>query len=301
MFYVNVRIVCSTLLNRLRIRKDQKMNKTFNTRSMIFTIYGDYIRHYGGIIWIGSLIRLLEEFGHNEQSVRAAVSRMRSQGWIESERRGNHSYYFLTERGEARMDEASKRIYKTKLPAWDGKWRMLIYTIPEEKRHLRDQLRRELGWSGFGLLSNSCWITPNPLEKEVNRMVEKYEIGPYVSFFNADYLGFNNEQHLVKTCWDLDEINNEYVHFINTYKQKFEQDLSALKQGELSIGSCFVKRTLLVHEYRKFLFIDPSLPRKLLPKKWLGDSADELFAKYNKMLAKPAKMFFESVYELGEN
>lgn len=268
-----------------------------NTRSMIFTIYGDYIRHYDGIIWIGSLIHLLKEFGHNEQSVRAAVSRMRSQGWIESERRGNHSYYYLTERGIARMDEASKRIYKTKLPAWDGKWRMLIYTVPEENRHLRDQLRKELGWSGFGPLSNSCWITPNPLEEEVNRMIKKYEVDPYVSFFKADYLGFSDEHHLVKKCWDLEEVNNRYEQFIHTYEKKYEQDQVALKKGELSDGSCFVKRTMLVHEYRKFLFIDPSLPRQLLPEMWLGDSADELFANYNKMLDKPAKRFFESAYD----
>ena len=66
-----------------------------NTQSMIFTIYGDYIRHYGNKIWIGSLIRLLKEFGHNEQSVRVAVSRMMKQGWIDSEKKGNKSYYFL--------------------------------------------------------------------------------------------------------------------------------------------------------------------------------------------------------------
>ena len=70
-----------------------------NTQSMIFTIYGDYIRNYGNKIWIGSLIQLLKEFGHNEQGVRVAVSRMMKQGWIQSEKKGNKSYYFLTDRG----------------------------------------------------------------------------------------------------------------------------------------------------------------------------------------------------------
>lgn len=104
-----------------------------NTQSMIFTIYGDYIRHYGNKIWIGSLIRLLKEFGHHEQSVRVAISRMMKQGWLESEKKGNKSYYFLTTRGEARMEEAAIRIFKLKPNDWDGKWRMLMYTIPEEK------------------------------------------------------------------------------------------------------------------------------------------------------------------------
>ena len=125
-----------------------------NTQSMIFTIYGDYIRNYGSKIWIGSLIRLLKEFGHNEQGVRVAVSRMVKQGWIQSEKQGNKSYYFLTDRGVQRMDEAANRIYKMKPNEWDGKWRILMYTIPEDKRQLRDDLRKELLWSGFGSFSS---------------------------------------------------------------------------------------------------------------------------------------------------
>lgn len=158
-----------------------------NTRSMIFTLYGDYISHYGNEIWIGSLIRLLEEFGHNEQSVRAAISRMGKQGWLTSVKRGNKSYYSLTPMGVARIEEASRRIFKLHPSKWDGKWRMLMYTIPEEKRSIRDELRKELIWSGFGMLLNGCWISPNDLEKEVNLLIEKYEIKPYVHFFVSGY------------------------------------------------------------------------------------------------------------------
>ncbi|SET53226.1 transcriptional regulator, PaaX family [Oceanobacillus limi] len=275
------------------------MEKQFNTRSMIFTLYGDYIRHYGNEIWIGSLIRLLKEFGHNEQSVRAAISRMSKQGWVQSEKRGNKSYYSLTERGKLRMEEASKRIYKSETPTWDGAWRMLVYTIPEEKRHLRDELRKELVWSGFGLLSNSCWITPNPLEEQVHSLIDKYEIGSYVSFFRATYEGMSTNKELVEKCWDLENMNERYSQFIQEYSQKYILDKNKLEKGEMSDGICFVECALLVHEYRKFLFIDPSLPQELLPDKWLGDSAATLFNDYYQMLAKPAKHFFESVFEQG--
>ncbi|TQS72003.1 phenylacetic acid degradation operon negative regulatory protein PaaX [Ornithinibacillus gellani] len=276
------------------------MEKQFNTRSMIFTLFGDYIRHYGNVIWIGSLIRLLEEFGHNEQAVRAAVSRMSKQGWVQSERRGNKSYYSLTERGQARMEEASKRIYQSEAPEWDGTWRMLIYTIPEEKRHLRDELRKELVWSGFGLLSNSCWITPNPLEEQITRLLDKYNIHPYVSFFKASYEGMETPASLVQKCWDLEEVNAKYAQFIQEYSQKYIIEKNKIEKGEMSDGSCFVTCALLVHEYRKFLFIDPSLPKELLPEEWLGDSAASLFQDYYNVLATPAKRFFETVFERGE-
>ncbi|MFE5427480.1 MULTISPECIES: phenylacetic acid degradation operon negative regulatory protein PaaX [Bacillaceae] len=268
-----------------------------NTQSMIFTIYGDYIRNYGNKIWIGSLIRLLKEFGHNEQGVRVAVSRMVKQGWIQSEKQGNKSYYFLTDRGVQRMDEAANRIYKMKPNEWDGKWRILMYTIPEDKRQLRDDLRKELLWSGFGSFSSGCWISPNDLEKQINRLIEKYDINEYVDFFISEYKGPKENQSLVEKSWHLEEIENKYEEFIEKYSKQFIVHQSIINRGEMSDADCFVERTNLVHEYRKFLFIDPGLPKELLPSKWNGNHAALLFSQYYQVLAEPASRFFESVFQ----
>ena len=268
-----------------------------NTQSMIFTIYGDYIRNYGSKIWIGSLIRLLKEFGHNEQGVRVAVSRMVKQGWIQSEKQGNKSYYFLTDRGVQRMDEAANRIYKMKPNEWDGKWRILMYTIPEDKRQLRDDLRKELLWSGFGSFSSGCWISPNDLEKQINRLIEKYDIDEYVDFFISEYKGPKENQSLVEKSWQLEEIENKYEEFIEKYSKQFIVHQSIIGRGEMSDADCFVERTNLVHEYRKFLFIDPGLPKELLPSKWNGNHAALLFSQYYQVLAEPASRFFESVFQ----
>ncbi|MGF2614961.1 phenylacetic acid degradation operon negative regulatory protein PaaX [Rossellomorea vietnamensis] len=270
-----------------------------NTRSMIFTLYGDYIRHYGNKIWIGSLIKLLREFGHNDQAVRAAISRMNKQGWVQSEKQGNKSYYSLTERGLKRMEEAAQRIFKLQTEKWDGQWRILMYTIPEEIRNVRDELRKELVWSGFGTLSNSCWISPNNLDKQVYDLIEKYDIKQYVDFFIAKYDGPNEDQHIIGKSWDLQEINDRYAEFISEYSQKFIIDKNKIEKGEMTEAQCFVERTKLIHEYRKFLFVDPGLPEELLPEKWLGAHAASLFSDYYKVLAKPASQFFEEVYQEG--
>lgn len=268
-----------------------------NAQSMIFTIYGDYIRHYGNKIWIGSLIKLLKEFGHNEQSVRVSVSRIMKQGWLQSEKRGNRSYYYLTKRGEIRIEEAAGRIFKLNPHEWDGRWRMLMYTIPEEKRQIRDELRKELLWSGFGTFSNSCWISPNDLEKEVNVLIEKYDIQPYVDFFISEYKGPTENRMLVEKSWPLEEIEGKYEAFIAIYSKKFTIHKKMMETGEMMPAQCFVERTNLVHEYRKFLFTDPALPKELLPKVWIGNDATFLFEQYYKLLAQPASMFFESIFK----
>ncbi|HET7629558.1 MAG TPA: phenylacetic acid degradation operon negative regulatory protein PaaX [Bacillales bacterium] len=272
------------------------MESNLNTRSMIFTLYGDYISHYGNEIWIGSLIRLLEAFGHNEPSVRAAISRMNKQGWVQSHKVGNKSYYRLSERGVRRINEAAERIFKLQSDEWDGKWRMLMYTIPESKRNIRDELRKEIVWSGFGMLSSGLWISPNRLEKQVRDLIDKYDIAPYVHFFISRYGGPHEDSKLVGECWDLDDINHRYERFIDFYSKKYVMDKTRIANGEMDEGECFVERTKLVHEYRKFLFVDPGIPEQLLPEKWLGQYAATLFSDYYKALAEPASEFFESVF-----
>ncbi|MBO8172405.1 MAG: phenylacetic acid degradation operon negative regulatory protein PaaX [Bacillaceae bacterium] len=270
-------------------------------RSMIFTLYGDYIRYYGGEIWIGSLIKLMEQFGHTPQSVRAAISRMSRQGWIKARKEGNRSYYSMTEQGLKRLEEAAKRIYKLHNDPWDGKWRILVYTIPEEIRQVRDELRQELIWSGFGMLANSCWVTPLDLEDQLKDILARYEAEDYVDFFVADYIGPHQSKDLVEKCWDLDEINDRYKAFIDEYRRKYEQHQKAQENGELKDSDAFVERTNLVHEYRKFLFYDPGLPEELLPDEWLGHEAAKLFSEYYRLLAIPANRFFESVYEASDH
>ena len=46
---------------------------------------------------------------------------------------------------------------------------------------------------------------------------------------------------------------------------------------DLSDETVFAIRSKLVHEWRKFLFFDPGLPAELLPARWPGLDAAELF------------------------
>lgn len=268
-------------------------------QSMLFTIFGEYVRHYGNDIWVGSLTKLMGEFGMTEQAVRAAISRMLRQGWLESTKVGNRSYYSMSGRGKKRLDEAAERIYKVEPnEKWDGKWCIASYTIPEDQRNLRDQFRKELSFMGFGMLSISTWISPNDLINRVKEMTEGYGITEYVEVFQATHYGWSESKKLVSKCWNLDEINQAYEEFIETYQSQYENFVEKVKAGqEISDSYCFVEKSKLVHTYRKFLFIDPDLPNELLPDIWLGREADQLFQNYYQLLHPGAVRFFEEAYE----
>ncbi len=80
----------SALLKQFHARKPARI------WSLIVTLYGDAIVPRGGSLWIGSLIEIMALFRIDAGHVRTAVSRLSSDGWLASTKRGRASYYRLT-------------------------------------------------------------------------------------------------------------------------------------------------------------------------------------------------------------
>jgi phenylacetic acid degradation operon negative regulatory protein len=265
-------------------------------RSMLFTLFGDYVRHYGGTIWVGSLIALLGELGFTGSAVRAAVSRMARQGWLAPIRAGRASYYALSGRGQERIEEAARRIFKLHPESWDGLWRFLVLAASPD-RHRRDQLRRELAWMGFAPLSRGVYITPVDLLDRVDALAARYGLSGRVETFTARHEGPTPDPELAARSWDLGAIDAAYAAFVAEWKPRLEARRSAEGRGEaLSDAAAFGEKTRLVHAFRKFLFVDPGLPQELLPGRWAGVEARGVFSAYYHLLAEGSVRFFEFHY-----
>jgi phenylacetic acid degradation operon negative regulatory protein len=273
---------------------------TIRPQSMIYTLYGDYIRHAGGRIWIGSLIRLLGHFGVSQQAVRSTVSRMTRGGMLGVDRIGARSYYSLTPVSTKTIEAGAARIFHSHSPrdSWDGQWHLVTFSIPESAREGRDRLRRELEWMGFGMLTNALWISPYDYRGEIGQLADSLGLCEHIEMFTARHEGFANAETIVARCWNLPAINAHYTAFIEKYKPMYEQHLRLLKRGDdLQPSQYFVHRFELIHEYRRFPFKDPELPSELLPTDWRGIEAANLFKQYHDLLADKANAFFYSVFE----
>ncbi|HWO97008.1 MAG TPA: PaaX family transcriptional regulator C-terminal domain-containing protein [Bacillus sp. (in: firmicutes)] len=266
-------------------------------RSLMFTLYGEYIQHYGEEVWIGSLIRMMSHFGISESSIRGATLRMVQQDFLKVRKIGNKSYYSLTSKGKRSMLDGVSRVYSIRNFKWDGYWRILTYSVPEEKRELRNQIRKELGWTGFGMISNSTWASPNPLEKQVMELIREYHLEDYIILFTSSSIVSHDNQSIIEKGWNLPEIAKEYDVFIEDYRKKFEDLKERAWNNTLTDEECFIERTTLVHEYRKFLFLDPDFPTDLLPADWSGSKARELFFNVHQLLSVPAIRYFETLFE----
>ena len=188
----------------------------------------------------------------------------------------------------------SARFFAPDDATWDGRWRMLTYSVPEGRRADRDRLRRELTWLGFGPLSSSTWITPAPVFERAREVLEAQGLKEYVALFTAEHHGPGADRWLAEKCWDLAAINARYGQFIASVRPR----LVAARQRRppLPDNACFAAQARLVHEFRKFLFIDPGLPASLLLRDWRGHEARRLFREYFDLLAPGSTRFFLAVF-----
>lgn len=131
------------------------------TQFIIFVLFGDVITPKADRVWTVSLLKMLDVLGVSERAVRSTISRMRRRGWLSSEREGRHSLYTLTAKGRRIIDEGGQRIFEPRKPDWDGQWFQVVYSLPENKRGLRNDLRKRLTWLGFGRLAPGTWISPH--------------------------------------------------------------------------------------------------------------------------------------------
>jgi phenylacetic acid degradation operon negative regulatory protein len=253
-----------------------------NARSALFDLYGDHLLSRGEQAPVAALVRLLAPLRISAPAVRTAVSRMARQGWLEPVRLPDGAGYRLTPRAVRRLRQASERVYRRDAPPWDGRWHVVVLDrIAERPR--RERLRSALGYLGYACLDGSTWISPYPsVELEALLAAERVRAERFAARYDGDARG------LAARAWDIDGLAHAYQQWM-----AMAGDLLPAPGGEESDEQVFAARSVLVHEWRKFLFIDPGLPRELLPAQWPGAEAAELFHAQAQRLLPAAARFVD--------
>lgn len=253
-------------------------------RSLVFDLFGDYLRYRGGEVRLRGLIALLACFGVPDSTARVVVTRLRAEGWLRSRRDGRETVYLLTDNAWRLLDEGRVRIFERASGPWDGQWRMVIYSVPESERARRDQLRKRLSWLGFGQLAPAVWVSPHERLAEVEAELADQR-GMRVDVFRSRSPGPAADRELVGRAWDLTDLNQAYAELLERYQPRLDR----YRSGKSAGPEALVERIQLVYDYRKFPFRDPDLPPELLPEGWLGRAAHELFLLAHGLLRAPAE------------
>ena len=271
---------------------------TVRAGSLIVSVFGDAILPRGGTVWIGSLIRALADFGVNERLVRTSVFRLTRDDWLEADQVGRRSYYSLSDMGARKFDQATIRIYGDPRQTWNGDWCLVLLAGLDSE--LKETIRRELGWLGFGAISTNVLAHPTPDIVEMEATLARVGIDDQVVVMQGRTLGDKADvamHSLVYKSWNLDEIDSHYVDFVEQFRPVFR---AVQKNRRPDSRLAFQIRTLLIQEYRSILLRDPLLPAELLPESWNGTAAYQICRELYQLVYESADQYLTTEFENAE-
>lgn len=264
-------------------------------RSIVFDLFGDYVRYAGGAIRLRTLARLLAAFSIPDDTTRVAMQRLRREGWFESERVGRETVYRPTDRAWRVLDEGRDRIFRRVGERWDGQWFTVVLSVPEADRGTRDRLRRRLAWLGFGGLAPGVWISAHDRFAEVEAALAEERSSSRAELLYSRSRGAAADREIARRCWDLVALDRDYASFARGLERRLASGSLERTRGARAL----VARVELVHRYRMFPFRDPDLPPALLPANWHGAAAHELFLAAHEALRPAAEAWFGEVLAEG--
>ena len=261
-----------------------------NSQFYIFNLFANFIRPRHRPVWTNELIQLMRALKITEKTTRSTLARMTQRGWLNVEKVGRQSRYALSKQGLTIIQAGDVRIFEPPPAAWDGRWHLFTYSLPDRLAQLRTPLAKRLRWIGYGNLNHGTWVSPINRISQIQPTIIDLGVAPYtLHFTNADKAGPMSDKALVDHCWDLNAVAQRYQDFVDEFQPLYHA------QRATSSEQAFQRYFWLSQAFQKFPRLDPNLPPVLLPAGWIGFRARDLFTTYRASLEQHMQPFLDEI------
>lgn len=254
---------------------------------LLVTLLGDYWYRRREHIPSAALVALLAEFEISPVAARAALSRLARRGLLESSKAGRRTYYGLTERAAEVLRDGVQRImsFGATTRPWDHKWRVAVFSVPEQQRDVRHAVRTRLRWLGFAPLYDGVWVSPRDAAGAAADELNELGVTNF-TVMTSQFLTGGPAGKGPLSAWDLDEVRKKYDEFIGEH----EGLLRRAREGSVGAAEALFARTELMDTWRHFPNLDPELPSELLSPGWPRERAHEVFGELYDVLGPLAEI-----------
>lgn len=152
----------------------------------------------GGVLIIAATApNIFQAFGNFKKSRRFSSKQIQNslyalerRGFVEILKEENDKIRIeLTNKGRKRIKEFSIDVLKIPQPKrWDGKWRVLIFDVPNKFTRAREALRNKLKELDFYQLQKSVWVYPYPCEDEILFIAHAFEVESFIEILTVEKL-----------------------------------------------------------------------------------------------------------------
>lgn len=125
--------------------------------------------------------KLISNQGTRRSNLTRKISDLKRQGYISSFVRGKETFFEITPKGQAKLTKIKVDKVSINNPdKWDGKWRMIIFDIPEKHRFSRDTFRHTLQRLQFSQIQKSVYVHPFECAEQIRFISGVLSIDNYV-------------------------------------------------------------------------------------------------------------------------
>lgn len=132
-----------------------------------------------------------------ENSFYTAVARLKRRRLVS---RTSAQTYELTGAGEyaalkafVRKELVQAERKATTAARWDGRWRLVFFDIPEQKRPIRDYMRSTLKRLGFREFQRSTWIHPHKLPAFLSKLLADPQLRKYTRVITTSDIDYDED------------------------------------------------------------------------------------------------------------
>ena len=140
-------------------------------------------------IYKQSTKKLLEQSRYDREEINQRISYLKRMGYIRSFIEKKERYLELTPKGIKKIAKWQYESLNIEEPSiWDGKWRVVIFDIPEKLRGFRDALRFKLYELNFYQIQKSVYVFPFPCTEEIKFITQKFGISKDVTIMISEII-----------------------------------------------------------------------------------------------------------------
>ncbi|WP_432488812.1 PaaX family transcriptional regulator [Kineococcus sp. SYSU DK018] len=248
--------------------------------SLLRTVLATYVRPLGGWIAITPLIQLMADAGVPAPRTRTALVRVKAKGLLHAEAREGVPGYAFTEQAHPMLVRAHQRIHHPRAMSSGEAWCLISFSIPEQLRDLRHQLRRRLRYFGCGTVSAALWVAPRYLTEEIEEVLQELGVREHCTLFAAEEIRpLRDLRTSVAQWWDFTELAALHQGFLDRHAEQ----ITRLQHPRPHEAFSLWVRAL--DQWRLIPYNDPGLPAQLLPADWPGLVATPLFFRLRDQVA----------------
>ena len=138
----------------------------------------------------------------NRRSLERAVKRLKNKRLIEFAVKNGKTVLQITEQGKKRLREFDFETMTLNVSTkWNGKWTVILFDIPEDKKNARDAFRRKISQIGCFPYHKSVFVHPSNCSDEIDFITELFHISRNVIHFQTESLG--NQEYRPRKFFNL--------------------------------------------------------------------------------------------------